>query len=179
MHKICGYFDCEIEARFEKMRYEETNCANFVSDLILSEFDERPYGDHCDLALLNTGTLRSNSIIPVGDVTVGMMNELLPMPDKVILMRVSGDIILSMLENSVSMWPAHDGRFACMSGLKFSFDPDYPAGSRVHSVVNLDGQPFDFSRDAKYNIAVKEYIALGRDGYDALRDPANEWLVDS
>ena len=173
MEKVCGYFDCEIEARFENMRTEETNCANFFSDITRTEFE------NCDLALFHSGTLRSNSIIPRGDVTIGMMNELIPMPDKVILMRISGDIVLSILENAVSEWPSHDGRFACVSGLKFSFDPDYPAGSRVHSVKQLDGHPFDLSRDAKYNLAVMQYIAMGRDGYDALRDPSVEWLVDA
>ena len=101
------------------------------------------------------------------------------MPDKIILLRVSGDLVKSLLENSVSAWPVLDGRFACLSGLKFSFDPNLPAGSRVHTVKRLDGQPFDLSREAKYNISAKEYIALGKDGYTAFTDPSVEWLNDS
>ena len=89
-----------------------------MADLIRTEYDD------CDLSLFNTGTLRSNSVLPKGEVTVRMINDLLPMPDPVILMKVSGEIILSILENAVSAWPALDGRFACFSGLKFSFDPE-------------------------------------------------------
>ena len=35
------------------------------------------------------------------------------------------------LENSVSMYPNHDGRFLQVSGVKFAFDPSKPRGSRV------------------------------------------------
>ena len=94
-------------------------------------------------------------------------------------MNVNGEIIRSILENSVSMWPSLDGRFACISGLKYSFDPEQPAGSRVHSVITCEGAPFDLSKEASYNMAVKHFIATGRDGYDALRDPSVKWLIDT
>lgn len=48
----------------------------------------------------------------------------------------------------MSQWPALDGRFACLSGLKYSFDPDYPSGDRVHSVTRIDGSEFDLSEEA-------------------------------
>lgn len=64
MKEVIGYFDCEIEGRFEHMRCEETNTANFVSDLIRTNFD------NCDLTLLNSGTLRTNHVIPAGDITI-------------------------------------------------------------------------------------------------------------
>jgi len=39
MDEVCGYIDVDMEGRFEHLRYEETNCANFVSDLIRTEFE--------------------------------------------------------------------------------------------------------------------------------------------
>ena len=153
MNQMCGYFDVDIEGRFAKMRYEETNCANMFSDLIRTEFED------ADLAILNSGTLRSNAVIPSGDVTLRMIQDMLPMADKIVKLRVPGDIILSLLENSVSQWPTLDGRFAALSGLHYSFDPEYPAGSRVHSVTNLDGKLMDMSREAKYIIVAKYFIA--------------------
>jgi len=83
------------------------------------------------------------------------------MTDKIILLRVPGDSILSLLENSVSQWPALDGRFAAISGLKYRFDPEFPSGSRVHSVTTLNGTPFDLTRDAKYTMAARCFIARG------------------
>ena len=34
LDQICGYIDVDIEGRFDHLRFEETNCANFISDLI-------------------------------------------------------------------------------------------------------------------------------------------------
>ena len=86
----------DIEGRFERLRYEETNCANLISDLTRTEYEG------CDLALLTSGTLRSNAIIPRGNFTLRMVQDLLPYPEKIILLRVPGDVVLSLLENSVS-----------------------------------------------------------------------------
>ena len=83
---------------------------------------------------------------------------------------------MSMLENSVSAYPKLDGRWACYSGIKFAFDPDQPAGSRVHSVKGMNDEPFDFGRD--YNIATKHFISLGRDGYDCFKDPEVSYVRD-
>ena len=72
MNEICGYFDVEIESRFEHLRYEETNCGNLCSDIIRTEFE------NCEITLLNCGTLRSNVVIPKGDVTKRTLSDLLP-----------------------------------------------------------------------------------------------------
>ena len=84
-------------------------------------------------------------------------------------MRAPGRIVKAMLENSVSAYPKLDGRFGVFSGLKFAFDPAQKAGNRVHSVIDMKGNPFDFKRE--YNIAMKYFISCGRDGYTCLNDP--------
>ena len=48
----------------------------------------------------------------------------------------------------------------------------------MHSVVDLDDKPIDLSANSKYVVAVKYFIALGRDGYDCLQDPSVEWISD-
>jgi 5'-nucleotidase len=39
--------------------------------------------------------------------------------------------VLKLLENGVSKVPALEGRFPCVSGLRFKFDPSKPAGHRI------------------------------------------------
>lgn len=70
------------------MRNRETNSANLISDLIRTEFD------NCDLTLMTSGTLRTNHVMPAGDVTLRQLHDLIPYDDKVILLRVPGDIVL-------------------------------------------------------------------------------------
>lgn len=67
MNEVRAYFDVDLEARFEFVRKFETNLGNFVADLLRTEFE------NVDIAMLNSGTLRSNAILPKGDFTLKMM----------------------------------------------------------------------------------------------------------
>ena len=44
---------------------------------------------------------------------------------------MTGEQVVQALENSVSKYPAHEGRFAQLSGVTFGFDPTKPSGQRV------------------------------------------------
>jgi len=80
---------------------------------------------------------------------------------------VTGAQLLAALENGVSKYPAMEGRFPCVAGVRFSFDPSKPAGERIAAArVEVQGEPLDLARE--YRLATKEYLATGRDGYSAL-----------
>ena len=72
LDRVIGYTDVDLEGRFEKIRSEETNLANWIADIVRTEYDE------VDLCLLNSGTLRYNSVIPRGEITARMIANLLP-----------------------------------------------------------------------------------------------------
>ena len=95
----------------------------------------------------------------------------------IVIIRVPGRIVKDMLEVSVSSYPKLEGRFASISGLKFSFDPDLPPGSRVFNILDLNDKPFDFSRS--YNIALKNFISIGRDGYECFKDKEVTYVRDA
>ena len=42
-----------------------------------------------------------------------------------------GEKLHQVLENSVSKYPQHEGRFLQVGGIKFVFNPSKPSGSRV------------------------------------------------
>lgn len=65
-----------------------------------------------------------------------------------------------------------DGRWPLVSGLKFSFDPSMPAGDRIqaNSIKDKDGNDFDLDR--VYSVAINNYLAQGKDGFDAMLDPS-------
>lgn len=107
------------------------------------------------------------------------------MADETIVLRVSGAAVLAALENGVSQFPRLDGRWPCVSGLRFEFDPTRPPGSRVLEssvrIVGGGGAPVDepLDLDAMYTVATKEYLSNGKDGYTAFKgaevavDPEN------
>lgn len=91
------------------------------------------------------------------------------MVDSVSVLEVTGHQLLKALENGVSQYPKLEGRFPQVSGLKFSFDPLQPCGSRVVSdSVFVDGKALELN--TPYRLVTKGYIAQGRDGYDVFKN---------
>jgi len=57
--------------------------------------------------------------------------EILPMVDELTVLEACGATVLAVLENSVSQYPRLEGRFCQVSGVRFAFDPDQEANSRI------------------------------------------------
>jgi 5'-nucleotidase len=68
-----------------------------------------------DLALLNSGTLRSDRIHPAGPFTLADLINVIPMQDPLVVLQVSGEQLHQVLENSVSQYPKLEGRFPQVS----------------------------------------------------------------
>lgn len=154
-----------LEARFSRLRTIETNLGNMMADLVRTQFNT-------DIGLLNAGGLRANQEINHGPFTWQMVNQLLPSRDDVFKIKIKGHLLKQVLENAVSAWPKMDGRWPLVSGLKFSFDPSRSPGDRIvpESIIDKDGMQFDFDR--VYSVAINNYLAQGKDGFEVLLDPS-------
>ncbi len=96
------------------------------------------------------------------------LTAVLPMVDGLAVLEVTGTQILEALENGVSQYPRHEGRFPQVSGLCFSFDPAQPSGHRVvEGSVWVNNEALRPTQT--YHLCTKGYIALGKDGYDVFR----------
>jgi len=138
------------------VRTKETNLGNYVADWMR-------ISTGADIAFEDGGSIRVS--IPIGDVTVGTVYNVLPFDNILEILEVKGSTLKLALENSVSSYPAQGGWFAQISGFSFTFDPSKPVGSRVVSITK-DGKPMDM--DAIYKLCVQDYTALGGDGYSML-----------
>ncbi len=56
----------------------------------MAEFSFQVAATESDLALLNSGTLRSDRIHPAGPFTLRDLNQILPMLDPLIVLEISG-----------------------------------------------------------------------------------------
>lgn len=96
------------------------------------------------------------------------LTSILPMVDALTVLEVTGEQLLAALENGVSKYPRHEGRFPQVSGLAFSFDPSKPEGSRVvPGSVKVRGE--QLQANGSYRLCTKGYLASGKDGYDVFR----------
>ncbi|XP_034152385.1 trifunctional nucleotide phosphoesterase protein YfkN-like [Esox lucius] len=161
MRHMLGELLCHIEVpldgRYTSVRRAECNLGNLVTNAMLE-------ATHAEVALLNSGTLRSDRLHPAGPLTMHDLLQILPIRDPVLVVEATGQQILEGLENGVSNYPALDGRFPQVSGIQFGFDPNGKPGHRVIAeTVKIQGKSLD--RDRKYRVAMKEFLTKGKDGY--------------
>ncbi|XP_065187556.1 mannosylglucosyl-3-phosphoglycerate phosphatase-like [Sycon ciliatum] len=162
MGSVVGSTCVPLDCRFSSVRTRETNIANFVADMLRRATD-------ADVALLNAGTLRTDAIVDVGQILMQDLVNLLPMGDQTTVIRISGAQLLDALENGVSQYPRLEGRFPCVSGVRFTFDAAKNAGSRVvDGSVSVGGNALDLN--GRYTVVTKSYLAQGKDGYDSFKD---------
>uniref|UniRef100_A0A0G4FXX2 5'-Nucleotidase C-terminal domain-containing protein n=1 Tax=Chromera velia CCMP2878 TaxID=1169474 RepID=A0A0G4FXX2_9ALVE len=175
MDEVVGYSAVTLETRFGKIRTEETNVGNWLTDLMRASTKS-------DIALLNGGTVRSDSQIRPGPLKLRDITAMLPMMDPLCVVRINGEQMVRALENSVSQYPKLEGRFAQVSGIRFVFDGSAPAGNRiVRECVEVfndkTGEYEPLEDDKSYRLCLKDYLRDGKDGYTVF--PECELLMDS
>ena len=156
--KPLGYTAAPLDARFTTVRLKESNMGNFICDLMRSHYG----GDCCIMA---AGTIRGDQIYPPGLLKVRDIMNCFPFEDPCVVIKVKGKAILEALENSVSLYPALEGRFPQVSNIEFEFDPAKPPESRV-KYVKIGNAPLDLGKI--YVLVTRGYMARGKDGFDSL-----------
>lgn len=166
MCKELGEFECDLDGCFSSIRTRETNLGNFVCDIMVA-------ATNADLALLNSGTFRSDKVHTAGPFFLRDLLSILPMIDPLVLLEVTGPQIVACLENGVSQYPKLEGRFPQVSGVSFAFDPEKPKGKRIDPAFVKIGDEYvetDPKSKKRYHLVTKGYLAKGKDGYDMLAD---------
>ncbi|KAK3354015.1 Metallo-dependent phosphatase-like protein [Lasiosphaeria hispida] len=158
LEKPIGFTAAPLDARFTTVRLKESNLGNFVCDIMR-------HHHAADCALMAAGTIRGDQIYAPGTLRVKDVTDCFPFEDPVVVIKVSGQALWDALENSVSLYPALEGRFPQVSGIRFVFDPAKPVGGRVLQ-VEVKGEPLDPER--VYVLATRGYMARGKDGYKSL-----------
>ena len=157
---VIGEWAVEFDTRRETVRQREANSGNFVADAMREN-------QGTDVALMNGGGIRTDTLYPPGEVTKKTIFDILPFGNTVMSLEVSGQDLLDALENGVSQVDELAGRFAQVSGMTYDYDPTAPEGSRV-SNVTVGGADIDPS--ATYTLATPNFVAGGGDGYSMFED---------
>jgi hypothetical protein len=113
--------------------------------------------------------MQADAVIEAGDILYRDLLSLLPYPDGLVVLGVTGKNLLVALENGVSQYPKLDGRFPCVSGMSFSFDAALPPGSRVDGeLVRVHGKKIDLEKE--YTLVTTHFIGTGHDGYSVFTE---------
>ncbi|MDZ7907809.1 MAG: 5'-nucleotidase C-terminal domain-containing protein [Gemmobacter sp.] len=106
-------------------RAVECAMGNLVAEAML----DRVKDQGVTVAIQNGGGLRA--CIDTGPVTMGEVLTVLPFQNTLSTFEVDGATVVAALENGVSQVEEGAGRFPQVAGLKYTFDPAAPAGSRM------------------------------------------------
>ncbi|HEV2800419.1 MAG TPA: 5'-nucleotidase, partial [Pyrinomonadaceae bacterium] len=152
----------ELDARQETNRSRETNLGSFIADAY-----RRQTG--AQVALLNGGSIRSNTTYGPGALSKRDVLSILPFENSIVKIEVTGATLRAALEHGVARVREEPeaGRFPQVSGLSFSYDARRPAGSRVTAVA-VGGQPLDDKKT--YTLALSNFVREGGDGYTMFKD---------
>ncbi len=141
-----------------------------MGDLIADAMLARVKDQGIQVAVQKGGGIRAS--IDQGDVTLGEVLIVLPFQNTLSTFQVSGETIVSALENGVSQHEDGAGRFPQVAGMTYVFDVSQPAGSRVSDVM-VDGSPIEM--DKVYGVVSNNYVRNGGDGYKMFRGAMNAY----
>jgi 5'-nucleotidase/UDP-sugar diphosphatase len=161
LDEVIGISTTEIDVSRQSLRSQENGFANVIADLIKKH-------SSADIALINGGSIRSNSFYPKNSkISRRDILEILPFRNTVTLLDVTGAQLIGALENGFSKIESLRGRFPHVAGMKVNYDSQATSGQRVVS-VQIDNKQIEPLRH--YKLATVDYIANGGDGYLSFKE---------
>lgn len=127
---------------------------NFVTDIMRKSAN-------ADIAIQNGGGLRRD--IPEGDITMGLMYELLPFDNTLFTFELTGKQVKEAIEHGIILNNEKTFRSGQFSGLKVKYDSSKPRGERIVEITLLDGTPL--KEDKIYKVVTNDFQATGGDEY--------------
>ncbi|MBI4842110.1 MAG: 5'-nucleotidase C-terminal domain-containing protein [candidate division NC10 bacterium] len=160
LNVVVGATSVPLDTRNEIVRTQESAVGNLITDLMRAALQ-------ADVALINGGGIRGNTVLPAGQIRRRDVLTILPFANKVVKLDVTGETLRAALENGLSQVERTAGRFPQVSGIRYTFDPKRAAGSRLVSVT-VGGRPLE--TQARYTLATFDFILGGGDGYTMLKE---------
>ena len=152
--------DCDFElithdSRGQRMvRVSETNLGNLISDAFRHVLG-------ADIAYFNGGGIRSN--IEAGEITYNDLLNVLPFNNTGVVVKVSGQTLIEMLELAVSKWPEESGNYPHVSGLTFGVNTLGEENAKVYGVKIMNSETGAYEPlevDKTYTVASNNFILL-------------------
>ncbi|OGO77729.1 MAG: hypothetical protein A2Y23_02200 [Clostridiales bacterium GWB2_37_7] len=119
-----------------------------------------------DIAIQNGGGLRRD--IPAGNITMGIMYELMPFDNTLFTVELTGKQVRAALEHGIMPETFAPGQF---SGVTVKYDSSKARGERIVEVRMLDGSLLDDSK--LYKVVTNDFQAGGGDGYVIFKEGKN------
>ena len=171
-NKVVAQAATGIDGDRANCRYKECQMGNLVADAML----DRVKDQGIQIALMNGGGIRAS--IDDGEVTMGEIYTVLPFQNTLATFQLTGAQIKDALENALAQYDdaEKDGRFAQISGMKYTAVTGNSAGERVTEVmVMVDGGYQPLEMDRVYGVVSNNFLRAGGDGYAMFKQATNAY----
>jgi len=111
------------------------------------------------IAMTNGGGLRVP--IPAGDITAGILYEVMPFDNTLYTMKLSGADVKANIEHGIMN---EDIGWVQIAGVRVIYNPKAEAGNRITSMVLEDGAPVEM--DKYYTVVTNDFMFTGGDNYN-------------
>ncbi|PSP75655.1 bifunctional metallophosphatase/5'-nucleotidase [Halobacteriales archaeon QS_1_68_20] len=104
--QVYFHTDVELDSRFGTNYARESALGNLICDLMMEyAANNAPGVDEVDAALQNAGGIRSNTVYGPGGITGLEWLDILPFPNAIVTMEVTGETLRNLLESQISALP--------------------------------------------------------------------------
>lgn len=158
--RMVGVLVDSLDATDATLRRMETPFGDLVADALRA-------GTGADAAIINAGALRLDTRLPPGLLSRYTLERLFLFPDetRVVVVRLSGGRLRTLLEQGVTDATLGTGGFLQVSGLRYTVDRSHPSGSRLSGQVTSADNRLITATD-QVRVAMPVYLACaGGDGY--------------
>jgi len=111
------------------------------------------------IAMTNGGGLRVP--VPAGDITAGILYEVMPFDNTLYTMKLSGADVKANIEHGIMN---EDIGWVQISGVMVTYNKEAEAGNRITSMFLADGTPIEM--DKYYTVVTNDFMATGGDKYN-------------
>jgi len=111
------------------------------------------------IAMTNGGGLRVP--VPAGDITAGILYEVMPFDNTLYTMKLSGADVKANIEHGIMN---DDIGWVQISGVRATYNSKAEAGNRITSMVLEDGTPIEI--DKYYTVVTNDFMFTGGDNYN-------------
>lgn len=111
------------------------------------------------IAMTNGGGLRIP--VPAGEITAGILYEVMPFDNTLYTMKLSGADIKANIEHGIMN---DDIGWVQIAGVKVTYNSGAEAGNRITSMVLEDGTPVEM--DNYYTVVTNDFMFTGGDNYN-------------
>lgn len=157
----------------------ESPAADLIADSMLGA-TRSPANGNADLALLNATGVRV--ALPAGDINYAQAFQMMPFGNNLVVMTMTGAELKAALEQQYGGPSLSRGlrphALASSAGFTYAVDMKRASGERVFD-IRLNGRAIDLQ--ARYRIALNNYLAAGGDGLTAFnrgRDLVDRGIID-